>query len=156
VKARKEGVTSLARTHHGNGYTTRGYGHAFSEAKLQTKALEVSLDTLIQFAGLSGNAVIIALLLHRQIASRAYALAAGQEWPAVKLSVALINACGFTRRDVWRALSQLERAGLVRVHRSPGKLSIVTVLWHPIRELSFAPADDEEEVRSRGPTQPRP
>jgi hypothetical protein len=139
--------SSIARKHSQHGYTDRGYGRAFSEAELQAKELQISLDIYFRLldADLPRNALVVAHLLHRQIASRAYALAAGYEWPTAKLPVALFNRCGFTRRDIWRALKQLERKGLIRVHRKPGSRSTVTVLWHPIRELGLAPAEDEEE-----------
>jgi DNA-binding MarR family transcriptional regulator len=85
----------------------------------------------------SRQAVVLAVMLHRQADMR--------RWPVVKLPIALLNLCGFTQKAVSRALQQLELKGFVRVHRKPGKRSTVTVLWHPMRELSFVPTENEKD-----------
>jgi DNA-binding FadR family transcriptional regulator len=63
----------------------------------------------------------------------------------VRLPIALFRACGLSRRAVSKALQQLERRGLIRVHRKPGRRSTVTLLWHPIRELCLVASEDQED-----------
>lgn len=94
-------------------------------------SLRLPLDVYFRLldAGLTHNALVVAQLLHRQADMR--------RWPVVKLPIALLTRCGFTRKSVSRALQQLEQKGLVRIHRKPGKRSTVTVLWHPVRDLCF-------------------
>jgi DNA-binding MarR family transcriptional regulator len=83
--------------------------------------VQLPVDLLPELTGFSGQTVILAALLQRQ--------AAIQGWPVVRLPVALLNLCHLNRTAVSRALRQLETAGLIRVHRHPGRRSTVTVLW---------------------------
>jgi hypothetical protein len=95
------------------------------------------VSLLPQLAGLSGQAVMVALLLHRQ--------AELHGWPMVRLPVALFNLCRLNRNAVHRALQQLEAVGLARVHRKPGARSTVTVLWHSLRELCVTGEEDIDD-----------
>jgi hypothetical protein len=92
------------------------------------------LTLLPQLAGLSAQAFMLALLLHRQ--------ADLSGWAVVRLPTALLNLCQLNRKAVSRALQQLETARLVRVHRHIGRRSTVTVLWHPQHDLCVTGAED--------------
>ena len=82
------------------------------------------------------STIILVMLLQRQADVR--------RWPVVNLPPALLNLCGFDRKTVSLALRQLETAGLVRVHRRPGRRSTVTLLWYS--EIAGKLAD----MRERG------
>jgi hypothetical protein len=103
-------------------YTARGYGRRPPDAAVQRMFVHLPVDLLPRLVGSSGQTIILAALLQRQ--------AALQDWPVVRLPVALLNLCHLNRDAVSRGLHQLEEAGLVRVHRHPGRRSTVTMLWY--------------------------
>jgi CRP-like cAMP-binding protein len=55
-----------------------------------------------------------------------------QQWKGgdkpIPLSNAALTWLGVSRREKWRALTELERAGLVKVDRRPRRVPLVTVL----------------------------
>ena len=103
-------------------YTARGYGRRPPEAAVVQMFARQPVGLLSRLIEFSGPAVVLAALLQRQVDLLG--------WPVVRLPVGLLNLCRLNRVAVSRALMQLEAAGLVRVHRRPGRRSTVTVLWN--------------------------